>query len=245
MMTCKSLTSYVGAALLFAARISSAANFTIANGQIYTPGLAIVDAPQPGTPLGGDLIEVALDVSTNGRLPLPPYPEDSASMIHKITMFLYSYDKGHNFTITNGTASANNASLGDIMLSEPGSTVKHVKWTWPDCLVGDSGDKGDRGLYNVSIHQSFRLNGEDYFTIFDLPISVTNSIPEKDERPSCDSLDNVLLTPDEIRASADFDIPVMFAPGDATTMQTSPNEAAGLRGAGWVALVGAAAALML
>lgn len=28
-------------------------NFTIVNGQIYTPGLAIVDAPQPYTPLGG------------------------------------------------------------------------------------------------------------------------------------------------------------------------------------------------
>jgi hypothetical protein len=25
----------------------------IVNGQIYTPGIAIVDAPQPNTPLGG------------------------------------------------------------------------------------------------------------------------------------------------------------------------------------------------
>lgn len=28
-------------------------SFNIVNGQIYTPGLAIVDAPQPNTPLGG------------------------------------------------------------------------------------------------------------------------------------------------------------------------------------------------
>jgi hypothetical protein len=28
-------------------------NFTLVNGQIYTPGLAIVNAPQPYTPLGG------------------------------------------------------------------------------------------------------------------------------------------------------------------------------------------------
>lgn len=28
-------------------------NFTVVNGQVYTPGLAIVDAPQPNTPLGG------------------------------------------------------------------------------------------------------------------------------------------------------------------------------------------------
>jgi hypothetical protein len=30
-----------------------ALNFTIENGQIYTPGFAILDSPQPGTPLGG------------------------------------------------------------------------------------------------------------------------------------------------------------------------------------------------
>lgn len=29
------------------------ADFTIVNGQIYTPGLAIIDAPQPFTPEGG------------------------------------------------------------------------------------------------------------------------------------------------------------------------------------------------
>jgi hypothetical protein len=28
-------------------------NFTIINGQIFTPGLAIIDAPQPYTPEGG------------------------------------------------------------------------------------------------------------------------------------------------------------------------------------------------
>jgi hypothetical protein len=51
----RSLTGYTGGALLLAARLSSALNFTVSNGQIYTPGLVIVDAPQPGTPLGGGL----------------------------------------------------------------------------------------------------------------------------------------------------------------------------------------------
>jgi hypothetical protein len=99
-----------------------------------------------------DQVEIALDVTTNGRLQLPPYPEESPSMIHNIHIFLYSYTTGRNFTITNGTASANNASLGDIMFQEPGSTVKHVRWVWPDCLVGDGQPKdadSDRGVYNV------------------------------------------------------------------------------------------------
>lgn len=103
-----------------------------------------------------DNIEIALDVSTNGKLPLPPYDEDASSQIYNINIFLYSYDTGRNFTITNGTASANNATLGDIMLSEPGSTVKHVRWTWPDCMVGDGGSGSDRGSYNVSLTQSMR-----------------------------------------------------------------------------------------
>lgn len=68
-----------------------------------------------------------------------------------ITIFLSSYNTGLNLTITNGTASAGNASLGNIFDQEPGSTVKHVNWIWPSCLVGE-GDSGNssRGDYNVS-----------------------------------------------------------------------------------------------
>jgi hypothetical protein len=53
------LMHLMGAALLLASLgLSSAeeqgkANFTIVDGQIYTPGLAIIDAPQPFTPEGG------------------------------------------------------------------------------------------------------------------------------------------------------------------------------------------------
>ncbi|KAI1396083.1 hypothetical protein F4819DRAFT_476384 [Hypoxylon fuscum] len=197
-------------------------DFTIAGGQIFTPGFAVVDAPQPGTPLGGDTIEVALDVTANGKLRLPPYGDDSPSRINNITIFLYSYDTGRNFTITNGTASTNDASLGDIMQSESGSTVKHVKWTWPQCLIGDGKPDttdSDRGAYNISIRQNFRLNGEDHYTIFDLPISVTNKIEFTGLNPSCDSVNNPLLTTEEIDAGSANSVGVLFAPGDATVVQ--------------------------
>jgi len=101
-----------------------------------------------------DTIEIPLDISGNGKMPLPPYSSSNPTQIHNITIFLYSYNTGKNFTITNGTASTNNASVGDILFQESGSTVKHVKWTWPDCLVGDgqptTADSA-RGVYNVSI----------------------------------------------------------------------------------------------
>ncbi|RFU31301.1 hypothetical protein B7463_g5015, partial [Scytalidium lignicola] len=176
----------------------------IVNGQIFTPGIAIIDSPQPNTPEGGDFLQVALDISSDGQLSLPPYPDNSSSKINNITIFLSSYVTGNNFTITNGTATANNASLGDILFQEPGSTVKHVNWVWPDCLVGNGGvgANSSRGPYNISIHQNFRLNGTDLYTIFDLPIEVTNSIPASDTRPSCAGLNNSLLTQDELEASA-------------------------------------------
>ncbi|KAE9382043.1 hypothetical protein N431DRAFT_476754 [Stipitochalara longipes BDJ] len=175
----------------------------IVNGQIFTPGIAIVDSPQPNTPLGGDHLQVAIDVSSDGQLQLPPYPSDPKSAIWNITIFLSSYVTGWNLTISNGTVS--NGSLGEIMQQENGSTVKHVNWVWPDCFVG-TGPPGNnnsaRGLYNISIRQNFRLNGSDEYTIFDLPIHITNSIPAKDTRPSCASLNNTLWNESALVESA-------------------------------------------
>ncbi|KAI0013452.1 hypothetical protein F4779DRAFT_563669 [Xylariaceae sp. FL0662B] len=197
-----------------------ALDFTVAGGQIFTPGFAVLDAPQPGTPLGGDTIEVALDVSANGKLNLPPYKDDSPSRINNITIFLYSYDTGRNFTITNGTESI--ATPGDIMQTESGSTVKHVKWSWPTCLIGDGqpdSPDSDRGAYNISIRQNFRLNGDNHYTIFDVPISVTNKIDFTGSNPTCDSVNNPLLTPEEIDAEAANKVGILFAPGDSTIIQ--------------------------
>lgn len=102
-----------------------------------------------------DTLHIALDVTANGRLPLPPYPENNPSAIHNITIFLYSYTTGRNFTVTNGTWPPINGSgnTGDIMRQEAGSTVKHINWMWPDCLVGNgqpSTLSDARGVYNVS-----------------------------------------------------------------------------------------------
>ena len=140
----------------------------IINGQIFTPGIAIVDSPQPNTPEGGgqssssvimalltpaDFIQVALDVTADGKLQLPPYPANPVSAIYNITIFLSSYTTGNNFTITNGTAPPWDTTLGDIMQQEKGSTVKHVNWVWPDCFVGNGPPtvaNSSRGAYNVS-----------------------------------------------------------------------------------------------
>ncbi|KAG7422543.1 hypothetical protein Forpe1208_v000914 [Fusarium oxysporum f. sp. rapae] len=216
------------AVLLLAGR-ALGLNFTISNGQIFTPGFVVLDAPQPNTPLGGDTLHVAIDVTANGMLPLPPHDEGDDNQIFSIEMFLYSYMTGRNLTISNGTATANNASLGEIMAQEPGSTVKHINWVWPDCLVGDGNPEGDsdRGVYNISIRQNFRLKGDDHYTIFDVPINVTNSIPEDDDRPSCDELSNEILSPEEIDAEAANKVGVLFAPGGSTELDASGEDSKG------------------
>ena len=68
----------------------------------------------------------------------------------------------------------------------------------------------------ITIRQNFRLNDEDYYTIFDVPIDVTNLIEASDERRPCDDMDNALLSPEEIDAEAANDVGILFAPGDAT-----------------------------
>ncbi|KAL2209857.1 hypothetical protein CC79DRAFT_1365274 [Sarocladium strictum] len=206
-------------AMAMATLASAQWNFTIHNGQIFTPGFTVLNSPQPETPMGGNDLHISLDVTANGKLPLADFSEDDPSQIFNITVFLYSYRTERNFTITNGTAGANNASLGNIMFQEPGSTVKHINWDWPDCLAGDGqpdSEDSDRGVYNISIRQNFRLNDEDHYTIFDVPISVTNRIDARDNRPSCDSLDNDLLSPEEIDMESANEIGVLFAPGKAT-----------------------------
>lgn len=153
--------------------------FSIINGRIFTPGLAILDSPQPNTPMGGDFLHIALDISGDGALPFPPSSNPSAATrLHNITLFLTSTSLGKNFTISNGTN--NMAPLTNILEQEEGSTVKHVNFEWPLCLVGDGRNAQGtaRGSYNVSIHQSFRLNGSDFYTIFNLPLSITNKIDQ-------------------------------------------------------------------
>ncbi|KAL8370618.1 hypothetical protein RB595_000813 [Gaeumannomyces hyphopodioides] len=213
-------------ATLSFASLARAQSFTIAGGQIFIPGLVVWNAPQPGTPMGGETLHISIDVTANGRLNLPPYAAESPSKIHNITMFLYSRETGRNFTISNGTATLNNNSFGDLMAQEPGSTVKHINWLWPNCLVGDGQprDAGSaRGVYNISIRQNFRLNGQDHYTIFDLPISVTNRIDFGLDRAPCDELNNPLLDEDRIDARSANSVGVLFAPGDATQVQFIDN----------------------
>lgn len=151
--------------------------FTIVNGRVFTPGLGIILAPQPFTPMGGDFLHIALDVSADGNLPVPPRNiNDALTQVYNFSLFLTSDSMQRNLTISNLTTQT--PPFANILDQESGQTVKHINFEWPECLVGegDNNDGGARGDYNISIHQNYKLNGVDRYTIFNLPISVSNSI---------------------------------------------------------------------
>jgi hypothetical protein len=158
--------------------------------------------------ISSDTLQVAIDVSGDGKLPWPPSTQSSnaPTLFHNITIFLTSYTTLLNLTISNGSTvpTGNTAYVGPVLSLEPTSTVKHVNWVWPACLVGN-GDGSPRGAYNISLHQSFRWNGTDYYTVFDLPISVTNSISNDSttERVNCAEIENPVLNVSQIANSCD------------------------------------------
>jgi hypothetical protein len=77
----------------------------------------------------------------------------------------------------------------------------------------------------ITLHQSFTLNNTHYYTLFPLPISVTNSIPASSSRPSCALLTNPLLDQAALDASADT-IPAGAYPWtDGRGVQTGIPEA--------------------
>lgn len=73
----------------------------------------------------------------------------------------------------------------------------------------------------ISIRQNFRLNGDDHYTVFDVPIRVTNRIDFTGRNPPCAAVDNPLLPPEQIDAPAANAVGVLFAPGDATQVEQS------------------------
>lgn len=122
------------------------------------------------------------------------------------------------------------------MTQETGSTVKHVNWIWPACFVGDGQPKtkglvsdggSARGAYNVSIHQSFRLNDTEFYTVFNLPIAVTNSISENANRSSCESLTNPLLGWDKVVDSTEVLTPSQYPWTDGSGVQVPVGDGDG------------------
>ena len=153
----------VSAAALFASLSGAARAQVVVNGQIFTNGLAIVDAPQPGTYVpappsldtptltrvdstlhAGATQSVAIDVSGNGKLPADSSNPSSTLKTHydSLEVYLVSSAAGFNMTVSQGTG---------LLTQESGSTVKHIDWDIDRCVPP--------GNYNVRAFFPVRCGG--------------------------------------------------------------------------------------
>ncbi|CAE6447232.1 unnamed protein product [Rhizoctonia solani] len=133
----------------------------LVNGQFYTSGLAISNAPAPGSQYSpGGSIGVSVDVSGNGRLPTSASVPGSTlpTAFISLNIFLVSSQTKTNITVTSGT---------QFLESEPGSTVKHLDFVIPSCLK--------TGDYNYTYYEVSRVNEATYFSITPIPIFILNS----------------------------------------------------------------------
>ncbi|QRV91220.1 hypothetical protein RhiJN_19238 [Ceratobasidium sp. AG-Ba] len=168
---CTQLTQYwiVLLVLLFVFEYSVSAQ--LVNGQFFTAGLAISNAPAPGSQLqAGGAIGVSVDVSGNGRLPsgasIPGSTLPTAFV--SLNIFLISSQTNTNITVTSGP---------QFLQGEPGSTVKHLNFAIPSCLK--------TGDYNYTYYEVSRINDQTFFSITPIPVFILNNQSPSDGDP-CD-----------------------------------------------------------
>ncbi|KAJ7786102.1 hypothetical protein B0H16DRAFT_1295596 [Mycena metata] len=155
---------FIFSVITFVALFSNtAAQYSLINGQGYTAGLAIIDAPNPNSPAhAGSPLPIAIDVSGNGKLPPAASLPDSNSStgFQSLEIYLVSATTNINITVSSGPG---------LLANESGSTVKHVNWPVPTCLPA--------GNYNLTFYEASRFQGQGVFAITPIPVPVLNPSP--------------------------------------------------------------------
>jgi len=133
---------------------------TLLNGQLFTNGLSIIDAPAPhSTYTAGGVMAIAIDVSGDGKLPMADVTpgNNAATGYDNLNLFLVSAQTKLNISVTNGT---------NILTQESGSTVKHVNWNVPDCITP--------GAYNLTVYEGSHIDNQNYYTITPIGLQINN-----------------------------------------------------------------------
>jgi len=134
------------------------------NGQFFTKGLAVSDAPAPNSPQhAGSNIVIAIDLSGDGVIPQDAFSSNSNSPTHYISLNIFLTSSNSNYTVSNGSA---------LLSQEPGSTVKHLNWPIPNCVPS--------GSYNLTFYETSLINNKGFFSITPLPITMQNANPSSD-----------------------------------------------------------------
>ncbi|KAI0336467.1 hypothetical protein GY45DRAFT_1266160 [Cubamyces sp. BRFM 1775] len=153
----------VFSAALFTSLLGTAQAQTLVNGQIFTNGLAIVDAPAPNSPMhAGSVTQVAIDISGDGKLDqsasIPG--SDKSTRFDSLEIYLVSYQTKLNLTVSSGPG---------LLTQEQGSTVKHWNYNVSTCIPA--------GPYNLTFYEASHINDQPYFSITSYPVTVMNDHP--------------------------------------------------------------------
>ncbi|KAI8998693.1 hypothetical protein BD414DRAFT_475797 [Trametes punicea] len=135
----------------------------LVNGQVFTNGLAIVDAPAPESPMhAGSVTQVAIDISGDGKLDqsasIPG--SDKPTRFDSLEIYLVSYQTKLNLTVSSGPG---------LLAQEQGSTVKHLSYNVSTCIPP--------GSYNLTFYEASHINNQPFFSITPLPVVVMNDHP--------------------------------------------------------------------
>ncbi|KAJ8487036.1 hypothetical protein ONZ51_g4436 [Trametes cubensis] len=153
----------VFSAALLASLLGAVHAQTLVNGQIFTNGLAIVDAPAPNSPMhAGSVTQVAIDISGDGKLDqsasIPG--SDKSTRFDSLEIYLVSYQTKLNLTVSSGPG---------LLTQEQGSTVKHWDYNVSTCIPA--------GSYNLTFYEASHINDQPYFSITAYPVTVMNDHP--------------------------------------------------------------------
>ncbi|KDQ63760.1 hypothetical protein JAAARDRAFT_203154 [Jaapia argillacea MUCL 33604] len=150
---------------------------TLVNGQVFTNGLAILDAPAPqSVQHAGSNMPIAIDISGDGKLSQAASVPGSGlpTSFDTLEIYLVSSQAKLNITVSSGPT---------LLTQESGSTVKHLNWPIPNCLPS--------GSYNFTLYESSHFNGSPYFSITPVPISIENT----NVNGSCTDVNTLLAQP--------------------------------------------------
>ncbi|TDL28407.1 hypothetical protein BD410DRAFT_780906 [Rickenella mellea] len=167
--------------LLLAFSLSSsifpaAAQGFLKNGQFFTAGLAISDAPFPGsTQHAGSNLVIAIEVSGDGKIPQSAFQPGSSlpTRYESLDLYLVSSQTNLNLTVSSGSG---------LLTQEPGSTVKHLNWQIPTCVP--------QGSYNLTYYESSCINNQCFYSITPLPIDIQNSGGSSGNCPNSNPLES-------------------------------------------------------
>ncbi|KAF7306740.1 hypothetical protein MIND_00465700 [Mycena indigotica] len=189
------------------------------NGQTFTNGLAIVDAPSPNSPAhAGATLPIAVDVSGNGKLPAAARLPGSGlpTGFQSLTIFLVSAQTNANITVVDNST---------FLTGESGSTVKHLNFVVPSCLK--------QGNYNLTFHEASVFNSGFVYAITPILVQVENPNPSgscvdsnpllPQPQPSIPLLESPFISPDLFTLTLTMSNGILNLPTVTVTSQATPT----------------------